>query len=288
MIRFRRELALGSRASRRYVAMASPLARAYVIESRGLVHDSCVAAPSVELAVPNRYNLAVVLAGRYLLRRGERWVELGPGDVVHELAVGRERWLGNPFSLLVLEWVAQTDVPVWSLGRLGPSELALAKEARDALLAGSDDVSRVRQLARLIGLSDMNDQLELDERAPRAASLQPAALALSHAMSNLDGAPAWTDLERDLGRSERQGRRLLQPALSILTGRDIPFRSYLRMTKLALAAELLTVEGIAIGEVARRVGYGSSRAFGKALEQVGMPSATELRSAIVRGHRRCI
>jgi AraC-like DNA-binding protein len=281
MFRMQRALRLGTTAHRGYSLASLRGVRAYVCDSSHSVVDSTITA---SLRVPVRStccNVAIPLEGRYSLWRNEGWEELGPGELVRECPQGAERWEGHRFSVLVLEWDAGEHLSERSRGTLSVGSLSRLRGIADLIREGRATRSIFDELAQTVDLpSDLVGWIR--ERDPIDPSLQPAADALGMAMSRAHDRPAWVDLEGPLARSERHSRRLLTALFDVL-GIHASMREYLRTRRLSHAAQLLTAPGASVDEVARAVGYGSSRALGTALEQAGLPRARELRAAILRG-----
>jgi methylphosphotriester-DNA--protein-cysteine methyltransferase len=281
MIHMQRELLLGTVVHRRYAVASIGRARAYWVESDRIVLDSSITAALAPSVVGTRCNIAIPLDGRYSVKRDGHWIELRPGELIREHPQAAERWEGDRFSALVLEWDTGAPVHDRSSGTLSAATLASLREIAGAIRDGRATASTFESLARAVDLPPhvarwMSEHDETD------AALQPVASALGAAMSRPNDRPAWADLEAVLARSERHSRRLMSALFEMLDIRT-SLRAYLRMKRLAHAAQLLTAPGVSVDEVARSVGYGSSRALGTALEQAGLPRARELRAALLAG-----
>src|SRR5262245_52019920 len=82
--------------------------RAYVVRTRGVAIEKRLFAGTRLAAAPGQRHLAqIVLAGRMRLADGgrERWLE--PGDLsLQPHGFPDERWEGDAFEAVVLEWTA--------------------------------------------------------------------------------------------------------------------------------------------------------------------------------------
>jgi AraC family transcriptional regulator, regulatory protein of adaptative response / methylphosphotriester-DNA alkyltransferase methyltransferase len=86
------------------------------------------------------------------------------------------------------------------------------------------------------------------------------------------------DVARRLATSPRQ----LQRVFADVAG--LGFRSYLRLLRMAKAADLLATTALPVKEIARRVGYGDPSQFSKAFKRTYGVSPSESR-AMTRGRR---
>ncbi|MBL8720844.1 MAG: helix-turn-helix transcriptional regulator [Myxococcales bacterium] len=259
--------------------------RVYVVAlAGGLAFDSRVLftkGPTPSLQVAAHAQVCVVLDGRMHLRRGERTFVLSAGHGIVEPIEGPwdERWEGDPFLALVVEWSA-------AVAPLPPTRTAFSCSRDEERLRGvarsilRDPKRAARDPALLSTSFGILDSLGILESAWPGEALgedprQPEADLLSHALSHLDHQPMWVDLAARRGVSERELRRRFAalPIWQEMTG----LRAALVRARILATASLLSLPDLPVGVVARMSGYGSSRALGTALDQHGLPSATDLR-----------
>ena len=88
----------------------------------------------------------------------------------------------------------------------------------------------------------------------------------------------------DVAHHVASSRRQLQRVLPEILGMD--FRTYLRRHRMRCASELLTTTPMAVGDIARRVGYRQSAQFSKAFRREHGQNPQEFRDA--RRHRRFV
>lgn len=259
--------------------------RAYVVRARGVaVEKRLFAGSRLERRSGRRHLAQIVLAGRMRLHDGarERWLEAGDVSLQHA-GFPDERWEGEAFEVLVLEWT-----PAWSEARMSPEQwttgrLAAAELAR--LTSWAATVAEVelppeRAAAHLASLLEQLSSLGLPVRRAGALELiepvSPAsrelAATLGASLSNLRQRPMLVDLETALGRSSRHLRRGLG---ELHRTYDLPGGSWhqlLHWWRLTLATTLMTARGATTELVADVLGYGSPRAFCLAMAQAGLPS----------------
>jgi AraC-like DNA-binding protein len=124
--------------------------------------------------------------------------------------------------------------------------------------------------------------LERDSAFPslrREANEQRIADALGRVVSPLCDKPMLSDLASATGLSERHLRRELPTVWRQVSPQIAPtFREVLLSLKLTTATALLARGDLTVNEVARLVGYGSSRALHLAMESAGMPSPSRVLS----------
>lgn len=259
--------------------------RVYVVAlAGGLAFDSRVLftkGPTLSLQVAAHAQVCVVLDGRMYLRRGERTFLLPAGQAIVESIEGAwdERWEGDPFLALVVEWSAAVAPlpPIRAAFPCSRDEERLRAIAQSILRDPKRAASDPSLLSTTFGILDSLGIL--DGVRPRDTlgedPLQPEADLLSHALSHLDHQPMWVDLAARRGVSERELRRRFAalPIWQEMTG----LRAALVRARILATASLLSLPDLPVGVVARMSGYGSSRALGTALDQHGLPSATDLR-----------
>lgn len=191
----------------------------------------------------------------------------------------REAWEGHHFRALLLEWSQDVIVDEAFIGTTRPTlqqpieQLAAALHVGDSAQA-DDAVGVVLARLRAEGL-----QIPAVPPTPRSAVYDRAVAVLNSARTSLARQPQWIDAL--VLRSERQLRRDLRALFTALHMPNLGFRSLLLRERLASATALLGSTQ-RIEEVARAVGYGSSRALATALQRAGLLDATELRRRLRR------
>lgn len=285
MLVFHRHHALSSGAYRGFHAVSHRQFRLYLVETAGLVrsfeHDGALTLrPS-----PGRHHVTMSLAGQLDLLASGRELTRGHA-VMGAVDATLERWRGEPFAVLVLEWERGT----------------LGEEARSEQLAFSAaDVERLRRCAHT--LRETHSRLEaaaltrevvqvlrahglsLDakvscEASDHAASDQRLADVLGEVVSPLAGQPMMVDLVSSTGLSDRHLRRRL-PTISrqISSAQGAGFREMVLRLRLTTAAGLLARGDTTVNHVAKVVGYGSARALHHAMGAAGMPRPSSIRPA---------
>ncbi len=273
MLHFRRRISFDGRASRHLDLVGTRHFRVYVADAKGMVRDTSVDGPSDP---SGRSQLSIVLDGEFT--RGKSG-PLRPGDVLADRASNgvSERWLARRrFRVLVAEWDAQAlgnavDVP--RTGTLSRVEIARASRLAQTLRDGCATRTGCLELFRGLGVD-----LQPDQACQESLSqLQPLATAAGSATSALHHAPMVVDLARYCTWSPRHMRRHFPALGHCLTGRAIGFRKYVLRLRVTSATALLSSPHFSIDNVARVVGYQSSRAMRKAFEQNGVRSPSTLR-----------
>jgi hypothetical protein len=283
MLAFRRSLLLrGGAIERTGTFRIADGFRLYLMEmTGGVVFDGGLVAAAGgevrEVPYAGRSNAVFVLSGRLRLRRDARELVVPAGHgVLEPVTSWDERWEGDPFRALAVEWAPHRGAPAHATTPLAPSR-ALASLVGDMATV----LSRPRSVAHEAFLAHAAFQilsaLGLDhggatplDAAPHP--LQADADLLAAAVSRLDTQPMWIDLEKD-GLSERALRRRFG-ALPLGGRRGL--RAALHRHRLLSCITLLSAPDLPVGAVARALGYGTTRALGTALEKAGLPAASEI------------
>jgi hypothetical protein len=285
MIRLTRAAQLVSRdAGRWYAGWSDAHTRVYVVRSKGLRVD---AAPlgSMGPRTPRVGHLNIQLDGALVSRRSTREQTIRARSLALEPSIlWNERWIGPTFRALVLEWDAGFGPAPdsFALANLAVVDHARLEGIADVLERESDGprviaaLGALSALLRAIGLPI--DGLESLARSTERERDVATARLLSSLRSSLHRQPAWIDAVSDARRSERQLRRDVSSLVARLNLSVDGLRAVLVRERVLSAAALLTAKGATVAEVARCVGFGSSRALGHALERAGLPSATALAS----------
>lgn len=285
MIRLERDARLRSLdAVRSYASWSDRHVRVYVVRSRGLRVDASVlgsfSPPTSRVGYIN-----IQLDGALVARRasGEHVIparSLALDPSVH----WDERWIGPDFRVLAIEWdegygpaptaFSQGTLTNLDHGRISAIADAIAHESdpeRGALaLDALDRLLRANGVA-IDGLRSLARSTE-DPRDVRTARLLSTLRCALHAQ------PTWIDAVLASGRSERQLRRDVAALIARLDLRSDGLRALLVRERIVSASVLLSARGVSVADVARSVGFGTSRALGLALERAGLPTATRIAS----------
>jgi hypothetical protein len=283
MIRLHRSTQLASLdAGRWYTGCSDGATRVYVVRARRLRTDS-TPLDALGLFVKRAGQITIQLDGTLVARRpsGEHTIDRGSIAVDPHLR-WNERWIGPSFRALVVEWdcPAGPPPPALALAPLSARDHARLSNVADAIEQHADrdrSINAVTELdaaLRALGLpSNGLRSLATSTESPRDIA---TADLLSSMRSSLGSQPAWIDGVSATGRSERQLRRDVTALLSRLQMPTTSLRSLRARERLVSAAQLLSVKGVTVAEVARCVGFGSSRALSIALERAALPTATAI------------
>jgi hypothetical protein len=285
MIRLTRVAQLVSRdAGRWYAGWSDAHTRVYVVRSEGLRVDAAMLR-AMGPRTPRVGHLNIQLDGALVSRRSSREETIRARSLALEPGIEwNERWIGPTFRVLVIEWDAGfgPTPDSFALASLSVVDHARLEAIADVLERESDDrptIAALRALfALLCSLGVRIDGLESLARSTERPRDVATARVLSSLRSSLHCQPTWIDAVSDARRSERQLRRDVSSLVARLNLNVDGLRSLLVRERVLSATALLTAKGATVAEVARSVGFGSSRALGQALERAGLPSATTLAS----------
>lgn len=261
------------------------LFRVRVTRTAGVTLDEHLLYPATDWTGDGaRPQAEITLEGR--LRNTEngevRWVEPGTFAIGGALDTLYARVEADSLILSV-------DWALGSLGARAPRGLptgALSEAARRTLITHAHtiiggDLSVVPSVLTTLsaaGLpldpiaSDLELSIEEEDRAVVAA--------LSEAMSNLAASPMSVDLERTLQRSRRHVVEVVRRVASRFGLNGSDWRSLRDRFRLNAAAVLCTHAEARTDNVARAVGYGSSRALCHAFARAGLPAPSTMRAAV--------
>ena len=274
-----------------------PGLRAYAIDQRGLSYDSRAHFPLGESSFSaSRFmrasaQLTIVLDGAFCVRRGGIEREVAAGWALPDaVRVFDERWMGERFRALVIEWDERNGDALELGTPFAPSAQDRARFSAfaDMLLAGGarggEAAHAMQGLQRALAAMGLPlrgfDSQFIGHPSPAQALLD----GLSRSWTSFDMQPMWSDLSAWCGRSERQLRRdtdqLLRcwdtPGIDTLRARNRRFRT-------DLAISLLSAKNATVEQVASSVGYGSARALVTAFSQLGMATPSEIRQLLLAG-----
>lgn len=264
MLHYDRHLrALG--AELRHRAWMSPAFRIYELTTRGVTVEYGLL-PKQPLA--ERVQINIVRQGRLTVRRGGRSFVLEEGLAFRECGLSfDERWEGEPFRALCLDW---SDRQGWP-----PEVVALSPQARAQLAAlEPGDVDGV--LALLEGLGWRPPVSWYVEPSPE---LQRIATVYGRVLSDLESQPMWCDFVDEIGMSERQLRRHLREMLGwfpVPMGEQ-SFRRMLASYRMRCGVALMSAPGASVASVARALGYGSAIAYTNACKRAGLGAPSEFK-----------
>jgi AraC-like DNA-binding protein len=280
---------LGTDAGRGLAWLKSPTLRVYVTwMTGGLRFDSGVLGITPAEASIGDRAISIQLGGEMGVRAGGREAPVREGEVAAmHLRSWDERWEGA-FRVLVVEWNDPTSRGRADLdgGRMGGADraafAAFASRLEGGELRGEGAAPAVLDLLarlRALGLPAPHPEAaELLAGLPEGA--QAVADAVGRTLSRLPAGPHIDDIAAQLGMSGRHLRRRLSalgpwlPTLSAPEG----WRRHLRIVRATLAASFLTHRDASLEQVARSLGYGSSRALLLALAQERLPPPRVLRA----------
>lgn len=271
--------------------------RAYVVRAHGaIVEKRLFLGTELLLDHRGRHAVQIVLSGRMRLAHGGRETWLSPGDVsLQRWVFPDERWEGEPFEAVVLEWTpawssgpwpeaTSGDAPEtneWMVDRMSPRELE--RLAQWSATVAESELSPDRAAAHLAALLELLASAGLPVRRadpqnpgeliePVSAAARHLAAPLSASLSNLGQRPMLVDLEHALGRSSRHLRRGLSELLHCYDFYGGSWQRLRHWWRLSMAATLMTAPGATTELVGDLLGYGSPRAFCLAMSQAGLPS----------------
>lgn len=266
--------------------------RAYVVRTRGVVHEKRLYRGTPLVGATTRRLVQIVLAGRLRLDEGARTAWLDAGSISSQPhGLDGERWEGEPFVALVVDWEPAPGerAPPWTVARLSAAELARARAWAETLEAASAPPGAAAALTieLLTWLRSLGETPPLCEAATLLAPVPRATRALAGAfgaaLSELSGRPMLVDLERALARSGRHLRRdfaALDRYYAFPGG--TAWHRVLHHWRLSVAACLMTAPGATTEGVAAALGYGSPQAFCLAMHQAGLPSPRAVAAAAAR------
>jgi len=270
--------------------------RVHVVERRNVVSEDALLLRSFDrLGHLSRPTLTVLLEGRARIRAcgQERWLSAGDMALIEAKAGVEMRQDGAPsFLSLAIEWepgpISCARPAGFTTGRLDAAGTAALHEAAGALRARHTAPDRASAwLARIVAvLRASGSPLDLapapDLIEPVPDGMRRVGAALDGLLSNLRGRPTSVDLETALGLGARQVNRVVAEFNERYGFNATGWRDTRLRRQLLMGATLMTAPGAHVEGIAEAVGYGSARAFQRALADASLPSASAIAS-IVRG-----
>lgn len=172
----------------------------------------------------------------------------------------------------------QSASPYRTLG-LAAETLRCADEAFAAFESGDPAPAVTRLLAALerdgVLIAGFNRGVTAEE-PPRIARTWAALQAL---FAELEASPTLQEIADACGTSLRQIARDLEEITGTFTIGVEAFRAQRGLLRLRLAAMLLSVPGVSVGEVAQLTGYGSTTALDRAFRDAKLPPPSSVEKA---------
>jgi hypothetical protein len=239
-----------------------------------------------------RPMLTALLAGRARLRAcgGERWLTPGDVSLIGDKVGVEMRQEGPSYLTVAVEWerafLSSVSPKGFVMWRIPAADVdALREEAR--VLARSDvDVEAAAASAATIlkvaarGGAPFGPVAKETLIEPVSPQMVRLSAALDDVLSHLEGGPAAVDLEDALGVGARQVNRLVAEYNERYGFNASGWRDTRNRRQLLMGATLMTAPGAVAERVALAVGYGSARAFHRALSQAGLPSPSAIGDAV--------
>jgi len=286
---------LGTSRSRQYALLIDPGLRIYACHHAGLGYDSRAFGSFLpKFGAQSRLRRPIgqavfPLRGEFNVHTAGAWKSWSRGATfIDGLPCSQERWDGQEFCLLVVEWTAAGGEAFSRVqdSRISPQDTRRLESFARQLLAGQLQGPPAQEAAsgliaqlRTLGVPLRSPEPRLPGPPLRA---QEIAHALSEAHCTLERQPMWVDFVSRMGLSERHLRREFHGLFRWMRmdSQDV-WRSPLRVIRAKFAISLLGSAEATAEAVARSLGYGSSRALGLALDQLGMPSAAEIQRMVL-------
>jgi len=276
--------------------------RLAVVEREGLVYDTrCV--PANRGASGGEVLLNVLLDGEIEWHAADGLPAervTAPACLLHfedhfEGASGRYsrtlRAEEQTFRSLELR-LARADVklPLDRVPRRLPDDPALFAAAREYLEATTGPVDRTalvpkaqQMIAAWAAVGAIPNDLGADVRVVEDDVFERTWTAIATFFERLHMSPTIAELTDLAGVSSRQVSRDLEKLFETFGIRGEGWRATILQWRLRMAAMLLSANGAQVNEVAAFVGYGSTEAMAHAFRDVGLPSPSEVRSALRPG-----
>jgi hypothetical protein len=273
-----------------YTGLHERFARVYVTRADGLRLDS---APMLPLWPtwqndPTSWQLTIQLEGTLVCKRPTAETSLSSRSIALEPSLDwNERWIGRRVRSLVIDWEpgfgpTQPDALRGTINAVDLERLVSIADRIERNGSTVDSGPVLHELdAVLRGIGVRIDALDALPRYVESARTMNTATLISTLRSNLAAHPMWVDAVCASGRCERQLRRDVQALYDRLGLHIDGLRGIMSRQRVLSAVMLLSAKGATVGEVARSVGYSSSRALALALQRAGLPTASAI-SAVGR------
>jgi hypothetical protein len=239
-----------------------------------------------------RPMLTVLLQGRARLRAcgEERWLSVGDVGLLEDKASVQMRQEGESFSTFAIEWdpgfLSSLRPRGFTAWKVDAARLAGLREearvfARREVRVTEAAASAARVLATLAsGGAPFDAMAPEDLVEPVPEPMERLGHALDDVLSHLEGHPSAVDLEELLGIGARQVNRRVAEFNQRYGFNASGWRDTRSRRQLLMGATLMTAPGAVAERVAAAVGYGSARAFHRALGDAGLPAPSAIAAAV--------
>jgi hypothetical protein len=268
--------------------------RMHVVERRNVVSEDALFLRAFDrMGHLTRPMLTVLLDGRARIRAcgEERWLSAGDVSLIEAKAGIEMRQEGEQsFLSFAIEWdpghLSTARPQGFATSRLGPRDTDALREAARTLVGPDVEVrqaaaaaARVLTILRAAGapLDAPEPEALVEDVPPRMRRL---SRALDTVLSHLEGRPMSVDLETALGVCSRQVNRVVCEYNERYGFNAAGWRDTRNRRQLLMGATLMTAPGAVAEGVAVAMGYGSGRAFCRALADAGLPSPSAIAPAI--------
>jgi AraC-like DNA-binding protein len=268
--------------------------RVLVVGRRNVVTDDALLAPAFpRTGHVTRPIVGVLLGGRARIRAFGREAWLTPGDVTvieAKGAVSMRQESDAGFLSVAIEWDVgslSSAAPggftrlrlgahaTRALGAAASSLAALGLSSRDGASIGAT----VLGILRAAGVPfEPASACDLVEDVPTPSN--ELTHALDRALSHLEAAPGWVDIEEALHLSSRHVSRVVATHAARYGMAAAGWRALRSRRQLLMGATLMTAPGARVERVARAVGYGSARAFSRAAMSAGLMHPSRIAEAV--------
>ena len=239
-----------------------------------------------------RPMLTVLLDGRARLRGSgeERWLEVGDVSLIGDKVGVEMRQEGPSYLTLAVEWergflstLTPRGFTAWKVTTRYIQELR--EQARILVGRGLTVLEASGAAAKILAiLAKAGAPFEPVAKEALVESVPPQMDRLNRALdtvlSHLEGGPAAVDLEEALGVGARQVNRLVAEYNHRYGFNASGWRDTRNRRQLLMGATLMTAPGAVAERVALAVGYGSARAFHRALQVAGLPPPSLIEEAV--------
>lgn len=260
LVRLERAVDLGGGVARRVVELRTPTLRLQVIDAACGAFDSVGLPQSI---APRLSLFTVALGGEYRSFNAGRDARAAAGRAVFEArSEWTERWHGERQRFVVVYWedprgAQPNDFGSLVLGSATTQRWSQVAEAAWNAESYANQADALQLAASLVASEGVS--VPAFDAAPPNTHLLQLTSALSASFTRLHEAPSWQDLSQRARLGERQLRRIWREYADYLPGNG--FREALTQARVVTAKHLLSGALARPGEVARALGYGSTRAM---------------------------
>jgi hypothetical protein len=242
----------------------------------------------------SRPMLTVLLEGRARLRAcgEERRLTVGDVSLIGDKVGVEMRQEGESFLTVAVEWeegflctLAPRGFTSWKVSARDVVDLSretrvLVRQELTVDEASESAAAILAVLARAGAPFELILKEKLVEPAP--PHFERLSAALDSVLSHLEGGPGAVDLEEALSVGPRQVNRLVADYNLRYGFNASGWRDTRKRRQLLMGATLMTAPGATAERVSVAVGYGSARAFHRALQDAGLPPPSAIAEAVRR------